>query len=222
MKSISLNNPELKQILDTFIDVFQTEDKSRLRFSNQDKARSGTDPVLNPDYACSNEYLQEMQSKKNVTGYPEITYGTDFMLDLADMITNKRISDRFAGAVKKMDQDLMMWSGSRFNAVKMYYPKGGFMGWHHNANCPGYNVLLSWSKDGSGFFRYQDPATKEIVTIPDTPGWTAKVGYYGAFHEPDRIYWHCAWAKNEDRLTLGYVIPHIGLWEDMVEDIQAS
>ena len=96
------------------------------------------------------------------------------------------------------------------------------MGWHHNANAAGNNILLSWSEKGEGFFRYQNPITREIVTIQDTPGWTCKVGYYGGWSEKDKIIWHCASAEHEERFTLGYIIPHKGMWEDMYEDIQTS
>lgn len=220
MKSISIKNKELLNILNTFLAAFEKEDKSKIANSqlarNKDRDRDG------PQFATSEEYLKEMQGKRNVSGYPEITYGADFMVDLPELERQRLISKDLLDAVKVMDADLLAWSGSRFNAVKMYYPKGGFMGWHHNANCPGYNVLLSWSKEGKGFFRYQDPITKEIVTMQDTPGWTCKVGYYGAWEEKDKIYWHCASAEHEDRLTLGYVIPHEGMWEDMCDDIATA
>jgi len=217
MKSIPIKNKELLHILNTFLEAFKKEDKTKIANSslarNKDSAQSG------PVFATSNQYLEEMQGKRHVSGYPEITYGADFMVDLPELERQRLISQELSDAVKVMDGDLLAWSGSRFNAVKMYYPKGGFMGWHHNANCPGYNVLLSWSKDGLGFFRYQDPITKEVVTMQDTPGWTCKVGYYGSWEEKDKIYWHCASAEHEERLTLGYVIPHEGMWKDMCEDI---
>jgi hypothetical protein len=160
------------------------------------------------------EYLQHMQSKK-VDGFPETTHGVDLM-------RFRPPHQSLADALVKLDYDLLNWSGSRNNAVKMLYPKGGYMGWHHNANAPGYNILLSWSEKGTGFFRYQDPITKEIVTMQDTPGWTCKVGYYGPWHEPDRIYWHCASAHEEERVTLGYIIPHEGMWNNMCDDIQSA
>jgi hypothetical protein len=125
-------------------------------------------------------------------------------------------------ALKLLDDRLIAWSGSRNNAVKMLYPKGGYMGWHTNANAPGYNIILSWSEKGTGFFRYQDPITKEFVDCMDTPGWTCKVGYFGRFSEPEKIIWHCANAAQEERVTLGYIIPHLGMWESMCEDIQSS
>lgn len=204
MKSIELNNKDLKDILNTFLQALLAIDRSNFPYDDP----KGFDPVR----ACGDEYLHLMQNKK-VDGFPEVTRGIDMA---------RYTPPTLSTPLKQLDEDLLAWSGSRNNAVKMMYPKGGFMGWHHNANAPGYNILLSWSKEGKGFFRYQDPITKEVITMQDTPGWTCKVGYYGAWHEKDRIYWHCASAEHEERLTLGYIIPHEGMWNDMIDDITAS
>jgi hypothetical protein len=205
MQTVELNNSDLKQILNDFMDVLLRCDREKFPYHKAD---------IDADYACSMEYLEHMQGKK-VDGFPEKTYGIDLMKWTSN-------HESLQKALLKLDIDLLSWSGSRNNAVKMLYPKGGFMGWHHNANAPGYNILLSWSKDGKGFFRYQDPITKEIITMQDTPGWTVKCGYYGPWHEPDKIYWHCANAKEEERFTLGYIIPHEGMWQDMIDDIQSN
>ena len=208
MKSINLNNQELKDILGRFLPTLLAVDRSDFPYNSNNKLK------LTPEYATGKEYLEHMQGKK-VDGFPEQTVG----IDLMRFTTGHESVQK---ALKKLDEELLAWSGSRNNAVKMLYPKGGFMGWHHNANAPGYNILLSWSEKGLGYFRYQDPITKEIITMQDTPGWTAKVGYYGPWHEPNKIYWHCASAEQEERFTLGYIIPHEGLWNDMIEDIQSS
>lgn len=210
MKQIELNNKQLKIILSNFLEKLLRVDRSQFPYGPfGDRSKES---IMTPEYACGEEYLSFMQNKK-VDGYPEVTRG----VDLAKF---KSPYESLQKGLQILDTDLLAWSGSRNNAVKMLYPKGGYMGWHHNANAPGYNILLSWSKDGTGYFRYQDPETKQIVTMPDSPGWTCKVGYYGPWHEPDKIYWHCANAQHEERLTLGYIIPHEGMWEDMCEDIQ--
>lgn len=208
MKAIEIKNQQLLGILDSFLKELLTWDRSRYEYRDKQKF----DPTFTPEYACGNEYLAIMQSKK-VDGYPERVLGFDLTQHRSPQDTVKK-------TINKLDNELISWSGSRNCAVKMLYPKGGYMGWHHNANAPGYNILLSWSKEGTGYFRYQDPITKEIITMNDTPGWTCKVGYYGKFEETDKVYWHCANAEHEERLTLGYIIPHEGLWADMVDDIQ--
>lgn len=201
MKTIELRNKQLTSILNTYIDGFLAIDRSTFPYSKRE---------VIPEYACGEEYLLHMQSKK-VTGFPEKTYGVDL---------HQYVPPPLAKPLQRLDTELMSWSGSRSNAVKMVYPQGGYMGWHHNANAPGFNILLSWSERGLGYFRYQDPITKEIVTIDDKPGWTCKVGYYGSFTEPDKMYWHCASAEHEERVTLGYIIPHEGMWANMCEDIE--
>jgi hypothetical protein len=211
MQAIPIKNETLKDIINTFLEVMLSVNRDSFPYGPKGKPQENKRAT--PEYACSNEYLEYMQNKK-VDGFPEITFGCD----LGQWMPPQQ---ELQLALKKLDTDLLAWSGSRNNAVKMLYPKGGYMGWHHNANASGYNILLSWSKDGTGYFRYQDPVTKEIVTMKDTPGWTCKVGYYGKTTEPDRIYWHCANAQHEERFTLGYIIPHLGMWEDMCADIQS-
>jgi len=206
MKQIELNNLELKRILNTFLEDLQKFPRNLMQYNKPSKKE------FTLDYVCGEKYLEHMQGKI-VTGFPEETFGTNLMRNNIKGLEK---------SLQKLDNDLLAWSGSRNNAVKMLYPKGGFMGWHHNANASGYNILLSWSENGTGFFRYQDPVTKEIITMNDSPGWTCKVGYYGKFSEPEKTYWHCAGAPHEERFTLGYIIPHKGMWENMTEDIEST
>jgi hypothetical protein len=162
------------------------------------------------EYHTSEKYL-ELVDKESHEGFPEEVHGID-------LATTYEISIDYRDKLRELDAVLNPIFASKFNAVKMYYPKDGFMGWHNNWNCPGYNILLSYTQTGNGFFRYRDPVTKEIVTMNDEPGWTVKAGYYGDKHEDDKIYWHCARAY-EERLTLGYVIPDENMWNMALEDI---
>ena len=165
------------------------------------------------EYYTSDEYLKFIQEKGH-EGYPEEKHGIDLkVVDSTPLASRDVIID----VTKKLNS----FFGSSFDAVKMYYPERGFMSWHNNHNCPGYNILLSYTKNGDGWFRYQDPKTKEIITLYDKPGWTAKVGYYGSNDEPENIYWHCARAY-EQRLTLGFVIPDKNMWEMMCEDLYSQ
>ena len=104
-------------------------------------------------------------------------------------------------------------------ALSAVYPPDGFMGWHNNHNANGYNVLFSWTEKGQGFFRYQDPITKEIVTMNDQPGWTCKVGYFGNQREKDKIFWHCC-SADELRITIGWLFPILKASDNFVNQIQ--
>lgn len=166
------------------------------------------------EYHTGDEYLKYMMDKhdkKMVDGFPEVTHGMNLQHVESTFKVNQH-RKRFS----KIEQDMVAYMGARNCAVFMYYPTNGYMGWHHNANAHGLNLLLSYTKNGNGWFRYRDPITEEIITMEDKPGWGAKVGYYGKWDEPDKIYWHCA-RTYEPRLTMGFIIPNNDMWEMMKE-----
>ena len=110
-----------------------------------------------------------------------------------------------------------------FNGAGQYYPPGGYMSWHDNRNAPGYNILITWSEKGDGFFRYYDMDKNTIETMLDRPGWTAKVGYYGGVSDTcvdvENVVPHCC--KNYDhRFTFGWYTPMVKEFQDdMINEI---
>ena len=199
MNTIQIRNKDLINLLNDYSNWFEGVNKSLI------KVRGEKDEN---EYYTSDKYLKKID-KKNHEGFPEKTHGIDLVFcDSTDNEIRKRI--------RKIDLDFNSILGSKHCAVKMYYPAGGYMGWHNNHNASGYNILFSYTKNGNGFFRYK---TDKTYTMHDKPGWTAKVGYYGNNKEPDKLFWHCARAY-EDRLTLGFVIPDRSFWEMMIEDIE--
>ena len=166
------------------------------------------------DWGCCDEYLDEVvKADGRHEGYPEISYSYD--LKAGDL------PGEFQEKYQDLSTELCTWLGARNEAVHVYYPKNGFMSWHNNWNAPGYNILLSYTKNGGGFFKYRDPKTHEVIEMLDTPGWSCKVGYYGRGREPDKVYYHTA-GTHEPRLTLGFVIPNLDMWRDMIEDISGK
>ena len=199
MNTIQIRNKDLINLLNDYSNWFEGVNRSLI------KVRGERD---DNEYYTSDKYLKKID-KKNHEGFPEKTHGIDLVFcDSTDNEIRKRI--------RKIDLDFNSILGSKHCAVKMYYPAGGYMGWHNNHNASGYNILFSYTKNGNGFFRYK---TDKTYTMHDKPGWTAKVGYYGNNKEPDKLFWHCARAY-EDRLTLGFVIPDRSFWEMMIEDIE--
>jgi len=194
-------NPDLLEIVDDFAAWFFEQDISAIKLKGEKDSN---------DYYTSEDYLNSIDKEKHI-GFPEITYGQDLTMIES---TPKHFRDKLIS----FDRDLNSFFGAKFCAVKMYYPESGFMGWHTNWNCPGYNILLSYNKDGNGYFRYKDPITSEIVTQYDKQGWQAKVGYYGEKKETDKIMWHCA-RSHSQRLTFGYVIPDLNMWQMMIDDL---
>ena len=201
MNNIQIRNKDLIKLLNDYSDWFENVDKSLIKVQGEKDKN---------EYYTSDEYLETID-KKNHEGFPEKTHGIDLVFCHS---TDDEIRER----IRQVDLDFNSVLGSKHCAVKMYYPTGGYMGWHNNHNASGYNILFSYTKEGKGFFRYKK---EQIITMEYTPGWTAKVGYYGNNNQPDKLFWHCARAY-EDRLTLGFVIPDENFWEMMIEDIESE
>lgn len=91
-----------------------------------------------------------------------------------------------------MNNDLIQWLGVRHNALSAWYPPGGYISWHNNANAPAYNLIFTWSETGDGSFSYVDPVSKEIVVMEDHAGWQCKAAYFGHYEEPERLFYHSA------------------------------
>ena len=203
---------ELLEMLEPYSEWFFKQDLEPLNELSKNNPKYGD--AISYEYACSQEYLDEIvEMDGQHIGYPEVSYSWD--LNAGD------VPEHFREKQLDLQQELLSFLGARNEAVHVYYPVGGYMGWHNNWNAHGYNILISYTEKGGGFFKYRDPESKEIVHLQDPEGWSCKVGYYGRGREPDKVYYHCA-ATREPRLTLGYVVPHLDIWRSMIEDISGK
>lgn len=224
-------NPELMEILNQFITDIYKEDLSKIKYHDIEDAERKWGHPLTPDegyYYTSDEHLDFMRNQKTYkdpidNGFAEVTRGINLSAP------GSRVPERIKHIMTKLDRTLNAYFCTMFTAVNMYYPKQGYMGWHNNNNCPGWNVIMSYTPEPhQGFFMYVDPATGEKIKLEDTDnmmnGWTIKVGYYGSTEEVDRHVWHCARSYDNERITLAYVIPdeHKEFWDLMVEDIKSA
>jgi len=110
---------------------------------------------------------------------------------------------------------------TRYNALCCVYPPGGFIAWHNNANASSYNLILTWSEKGDGWFKYVDPRTNETVTVPDVPGWQAKAFFFGCYADgPENLVYHAA-STDCWRMTVSYMFDrdHKEFWEDVIEEL---
>ena len=82
----------------------------------------------------------------------------------------------------------------------LWYPPGGYMGWHTNSGAPGWRMYLSYAEEpGKSFFRYRDPVTHEIVTSWDDR-WSVRMFEIRA----DVPLWHAVYSDTH-RVSVGYV-----------------
>ena len=80
----------------------------------------------------------------------------------------------------------------------LYYPAGGFMGWHTNSNHPGPRVYVSYSfEDQQNTFTYMKNGEK--VVSYDRKGFTAR--YFDV--SDSTLFWHRVDAKSP-RFSLGF------------------
>lgn len=165
--------------------------------------------------ATSEEYLKKaLESPPMDYGYPRHSWGLELSFD-KQYIKDKELIDQST----KTDKKLFNFFGARNNALQMYYPSGGYIGWHTNCNAKGYNIIISCNPGADGYFVHYDHINKKYNYYYDKPGWNIKAGYFGSDKEPDKMFWHSAKTKTP-RLTFSYIIYDKNIWEDMMIDIE--
>tara|TARA_B110000967_G_scaffold209852_1_gene268106 strand:- start:5212 stop:5829 length:618 start_codon:yes stop_codon:yes gene_type:complete len=205
MKFIPLND-EILEILKRYADWFFEQDLTQLY--------TDSDTTHTQESACSKEYLKEVMSKQmgkergEHWGPPETVHNTFFG-------PGSKCPQEHKDASNKVNDELVKYLSALYSAVHVYYPEGGFMGWHNNWDVPGYNILINYNA-GDGWFKYYDIEKDEIITQVDPVGWSAKVGYYGGKDDPT---WHCA--GGGPRITFGFLCPVKEMWEMMIEDLSS-
>ncbi len=210
MREIKLRNPALKELLNKFVEEFFEDDMDFV-----DKHIKNHDSDI---HCTSDEYLQRMQTKNHI-GFPEhsMLVGTcpSGWTGHQDLLSeNKRVM------LVDMQKKINEFIGAKYNALCAYYPKGGHIGWHTNWNAPGYNILFTYNTTPNGYFKYQDPATKETHILKDTgSAWNIRVGYYGRMDEPDKILWHTAETESP-RVNIAFVMDQEEMWLDMIDEIE--
>lgn len=185
--------------------------------------------MFRPDDAQTNgksyltkEWLEKHMGDPNHKGFPMEHYSipvehiTDNDPKLEEIYNFSRV-------------DFISNLGANSSAVFLYYPKGGFVGWHTNQNNSGYQFIFSYSEKGDGYFQYYDKQKQEIVKIPDVAGWNARYYHFGK-DEPDHC-WHSAYT-NVPRITICVLFrwwdkPHLkdqvlAMKDQLIEEIETE
>lgn len=157
------------------------------------------------DNWVSREYLDHiLDLGVDHDGFPKNSLSWN-LAKLKPAHAGKKYNQEAFDRIEKFKNDLTAELGVRYNALFAVYPPGGFISWHNNQNAPGYNVLLTWSETGDGYWEHLDPVTKEIIRIDDIPGWQCKYGYYGSYGEGmEHVLYHAA-ATHCWRMTIAFV-----------------
>lgn len=214
MNPIEIKNERVLKILDKAVEMVKNgiQDSYKLHGKNEESHRW-----------VSREYLDYVLSLgRKHDGFPVSSkswnLGQTRAVDVKDLEDYQRVS--------QLKEELIAELGVRYNALFSVYPPGGYISWHNNQNAPGYNVLLTWSETGEGYWEHLDPITKEIVRIDDVPGWQCKYGYYGSYEEgEDKVLYHAA-ATDCLRITIAFVFNKEEggkyMSELMIEDLESN
>ena len=112
-------------------------------------------------HATSIECLRSMDHMEH-DGFPPDSYGYDFN-QIKKWYEHKMIDHEHAKPLidksNWLDETLGAYLGTRFCALKMWYPADGYIAWHTNWNVPSYNILFTYNsgEDGDGYWRHIDP-----------------------------------------------------------------
>jgi len=236
---INVVNPQILSVLDKTRDMFLEHEDTCTELAEvildsmslQDEKTyvdDGIDKTPTPDWEkyCSEEWLWKQYDKgENHSGFPEQAYG----FQVAHGVRNR--PDLFTDLKNWAKGDLPREFGASSSSLVSYYPPNGFVGWHTNWNAFGWQMILTWSQDGDGYFSYYDKEKNEIITEQDVKGWQGRWYRFGRLDEPEHHCWHCAWT-NCPRITLAFKFPYGKLSErldttydaiqDMIERLETA
>ena len=143
------------------------------------------------------KYLSEFYLNKHMNDPEHVGFPIEHMSAPFDRLSLK--NEELKEVELYARTDFVTNGGANDNAVFLYYPPGGFVGWHTNQNNSGHQFIFSWSEKGDGYFQYYDKQKKEIIKLPDKAGWQARHFHFGQ-DEPDHC-WHSAYT-NVPRITI--------------------
>jgi len=213
-----MTNTTIQKILSNLTEaVFQNQEvldelESRCVLHVDGHPRKDTESEFPGLKGYSNEYLYKaLECPTDQYCFPRCAYGLDTTLVRTKSIYWNKIASPFL-------KRIVNYTGSPSNALTMFYPKKGFIGWHHNGNAAGYNFLMTYSLDGDGYFKYYNQHTDEFTVLQDVPGWNFRFGYYPDIrYEKDNVFWHTAYTERP-RLTIGWVVKHREIWKSLLEE----
>lgn len=212
-------------ILDQLEYVKSTIVKNQHIFNDSNASYSPSDAITDGEKYLSLDYLKKHMNNPENANHPMEHYSNPVETAHRENPDNKELENIFKFSRVELIQEL----GANDNAVFLYYPKGGFVGWHTNQNNSGYQFIFSWSEKGDGYFQYYDKKTQKVVRLEDKAGWQARYYHFGK-DEPDHC-WHSAYT-NVPRITICVLFrwwdkPHLkdqilAMKDHLIEEIESE
>jgi hypothetical protein len=221
MKSVTIKDGDVLEILNEFKDLWYSDMERFKKNLTLPTFPHSREHYISDDY--KNKIIN-MGSAHN--GYPEALLGYNLRDILKDTKETRRtVNDdilRYNKKFVELNERLQALLATRHNALCAIYPPGGFIAWHNNANASSYNIIITWSETGDGYWKHVDPHTKEEVLVKDVPGWQAKAFYFGSYQDhPNDLVYHVA-STDCWRMTISYTfdLTHKEFWEDAIDELE--
>jgi hypothetical protein len=216
MVNINIKNQEFLNILNEYKDVLMhREEKDGLPRVANLPMNHGHDNLDGKEWV-SEEYMNRIMGEGHAhSGFPRYLKGFRGMKP--DQIDPHSRAHQTPEAIKISDATVKLNT-----ELGECLAPGGFISWHNNANAHGYNIVITWSETGEGWFDYYDLDQKKRVRIQDKPGWQAKMTYFGPYDEPETLCYHAAYTDCY-RITVSFVFAQAdNFWRDVIEDLESS
>lgn len=154
------------------------------------------EPCFNPKIPLPEpEYTQRHFHLINLDLHVEHPLYEDYLMSKVRLV--KRLENFFEAEIR--------FSGS------LWYPPNAYRVWHTNENQPGWRMYLidfdtaQLGGEGQSFFRYMNPETKELVTLPEKP---KLVRFFKIEQKASKLFWHCIVnATKFNRWSFGFAVP---------------
>ena len=211
MTEIVIRNKEFLQTLDDTVERFLEHRGLMTELSTSLKGI----PIGEGEKYCQPDHLWSMlENWEDHVGFPEEGYG--FQVSHGVQMR----PDVFEPLKDWTKNEMVGLMGARSNSLTSYYPSKGFVGWHTNWNAYGWQLIMSWSETGDGYFSYYDKKNDKIITEDDVKGWQARWYRFGRIDEPEHHCWHTAYTESP-RFTLAFKWPY-GLHSENLDTTSAS
>ena len=187
MSELIIKNKAVLKMLNQISDEITSQPITKNRFRGRkttfypEDARTDGEKYLDP------KYLKKHLNDPNHVGYPVENYG----IPLSD--PQEDGPDPLESVQKFVKSDFVHHLGATSDALFLYYPPGGFVGWHTNQNNSGYQIVFSWSESGDGYFQVYDKEKEEVIRYYDQPGWNCRHQLFG--REEHEHCWHSAYTR---------------------------
>ena len=216
MKEVAITNDEVLTLLDEALWFYEKRDEL--------KAVNPQSIDQNKDYYLSEDYLKKIKDiGSGHIGFPEAQRSYELRPLSQSKVRSKQIPSHWLTKYLSINDKLMNALSVRHNALAAVYPPNGFISWHNNANATGFNLILTWSETGEGWFDYIDPNGKR-VSFKDKPNqWVCRYGIFGSYHQTKYpIVYHAA-STDCWRMTLSYIFDEseisCGMQEFIIEEL---